>query len=77
MPGAHKMIADDHKPRDAGSTLWLTAGLFNLMVDEQLDSLRGVRQLLAGGEALNLDVLGVPGAANTLPGRDLTVTVRL
>ncbi|NNF93561.1 MAG: amino acid adenylation domain-containing protein, partial [Altererythrobacter sp.] len=42
--------------RDGGvSTLWLTAGLFNLMVDEQLDSLRGVRQLLAGGEALSVD----------------------
>jgi amino acid adenylation domain-containing protein len=35
------------------TTLWLTAGLFNLIVDEQLDSLRGLRQLLAGGEALS------------------------
>ena len=41
--------------RDRGvSTLWLTAALFNQMVDLQLDSLRGVRQLLAGGEALSV-----------------------
>ena len=41
--------------REGGvSTLWLTAGLFNLMVDEQLDNLRGVRQILAGGEALSV-----------------------
>jgi amino acid adenylation domain-containing protein len=36
------------------SVLWLTAALFHLMVDEQLDALRGVRQLLAGGEALSV-----------------------
>ncbi|MBE9060861.1 non-ribosomal peptide synthetase [cf. Phormidesmis sp. LEGE 11477] len=36
------------------TTLWLTAGLFNLMVDEQLDSLTSVRQLLAGGDVLSV-----------------------
>jgi amino acid adenylation domain-containing protein len=37
------------------TTLWLTAGLFNLMVGERLHELKEVRQLLAGG-----DVLSVP-----------------
>jgi amino acid adenylation domain-containing protein len=37
------------------TTLWLTAGLFHLMVDQQLANLTPVKQLLAGG-----DVLSVP-----------------
>jgi len=32
--------------------LWLTAGLFRLMVDERVQDLRSIRQLLAGGEVL-------------------------
>ena len=44
-----------HFIRDRGiTTLWLTAALFSQMVDNQLSSLSGVRQLLAGGEALAL-----------------------
>jgi len=43
------------------TTLWLTAGLFHQMVEEQLDGLRGVRQLLAGG-----DVLSVPHVKKAL-----------
>jgi amino acid adenylation domain-containing protein len=35
------------------TTMWLTAGLFNLMVDHKLDALRSVRQLLAGGDVLS------------------------
>ncbi|MDY7019981.1 MAG: amino acid adenylation domain-containing protein [Cyanobacteriota bacterium] len=35
------------------TTLWLTAGLFHLMVDEQLECFKNVRQLLAGGDILS------------------------
>jgi aspartate racemase len=37
------------------TTLWLTTGLFHLMVNEELERLRGVRQLLAGGEVLSVE----------------------
>jgi acyl-coenzyme A synthetase/AMP-(fatty) acid ligase/acyl carrier protein len=36
------------------TTLWLTAGLFNLMVDQNLEGLRPLRQLVAGGDALSI-----------------------
>jgi amino acid adenylation domain-containing protein len=34
------------------TTMWLTAGLFQAMVEERADDLAGVRQLLAGGDVL-------------------------
>ncbi|HEX2211108.1 MAG TPA: amino acid adenylation domain-containing protein [Longimicrobium sp.] len=34
------------------TTLWLTAGLFQAMADEQLDAFAGVRQLLTGGDVV-------------------------
>ena len=43
------------------TTLWLSAGLFHLMVDERPDDLSGLRQLLAGG-----DVLSVPHVQRAL-----------
>lgn len=36
------------------TTLWLTAGLFHQMVEEQPEALRQVRQLLAGGDVLSV-----------------------
>ena len=36
------------------TTLWLTSALFSQMVDNHCDRLSGVKQLLAGGEALSL-----------------------
>ncbi len=49
------------------TTLWLTSGLFNAMVDERLRDLHPLRQLLAGG-----DVLSVPHVRKAL--RELTET---
>jgi amino acid adenylation domain-containing protein len=39
--------------KDGITILWLSAGLFHKMVENQIQSLRGVRQLLAGGDVLS------------------------
>lgn len=55
-PGFESMAQFGTVLRENGvTTLWLTAGLFHQMVDCEPECLRGVRQLLAGG-----DVLSVP-----------------
>jgi amino acid adenylation domain-containing protein len=65
LNGARLVIAQDGLPslaelgelveREGVTTLWLTAGLFHRAVEEQPAGLRGVRQLLAGGEALSVE----------------------
>jgi amino acid adenylation domain-containing protein len=51
------------------SVLWLTAGLFNQMIESQLPGLRSVRKLLAGGDAIS--PLHLEMAIDGLPGCDL------
>jgi amino acid adenylation domain-containing protein len=48
------------------TTLWLTASLFNAVVDEEVGALAGLEQLLVGGEALSVPHIvraqqGLPG----------------
>lgn len=47
------------------TTLWLTSGLFQLMMDESPESLKGLRHLLAGGDVLS--PFHVRRALETLP----------
>lgn len=48
------------------TSLWLTAGLFHTIVDQRIEALRGLRQLLAGGDVLS--VAHVRKALLALPG---------
>ncbi len=45
----------DYLTRYGITTLWLTAGLFHLMVDERANDLSSLKQLLAGGDVLSAD----------------------
>ncbi len=55
-----------HAVREHGvTTLWLTSGLFQLMMDESPTSLQGLRHLLAGGDVLS--PFHVRRALETLP----------
>lgn len=55
--------------RERVTTLWLTAGLFHLMVDERLEDLKSLRQLLAGGDVLS--VSHIRKFTQTVPGCQL------
>ena len=51
------------------TTLWLTAGLFQVMIEEHAEALKGLRYLLAGGDVLS--VSHVRQALASLPGTTL------
>ena len=55
LPAAHPSFDDIAEAiRVNGvTTLWLTAGLFHLMVESRLDGLRPLRQLIVGGDVLS------------------------
>ena len=63
LHGASLVLAPDGPPdfavlaalirSHAVTTLWLTSGLFNELVDSSPDTLLGVREILAGGDALS------------------------
>jgi len=64
LRGGRCVLTDERVPspaairdaiRDHGvNTMWLTASLFNSIVDEAPDALRGLRELVIGGEALSV-----------------------
>ncbi len=66
-PGLHSLAELGRIIRESAvTTLWLTAGLFHQMVDERLTDLAGLRQWLAGGDALSAPhvrraIAGLPG----------------
>ncbi|NET25242.1 non-ribosomal peptide synthetase, partial [Okeania sp. SIO1I7] len=64
LNGGTLVIMPPHKPSltEIGAavrehqvtTMWLTAGLFQMMVEEQVEDLASLKQLLAGGDVLSL-----------------------
>ncbi|GAA4352174.1 hypothetical protein GCM10023165_41020 [Variovorax defluvii] len=79
LNGGICVVHDEKVPTGAGlartiarhevKTAWLTAGLFNAVVDDDPAQLAGLRQLLTGGEALS--VPHVRRALAALPGTTL------
>lgn len=58
-PGTPSLDVISQHIRDHGvTTLWLTSGLFQLMVEEDIDALRPLQQLLAGGDVLSKHHVG-------------------
>ena len=55
MPQAHPTLDDIGTTIAANgvTTLWLTAGLFHILVEQRLSALSPLRQLLAGGDVLS------------------------
>ncbi|MFA7345296.1 MAG: amino acid adenylation domain-containing protein [Terrimicrobiaceae bacterium] len=69
-PGSYALDSIASCIQDHGvTTLWLTSGLFQAMVDDHLDKLAGLRNLLAGGDVLSIPHLRRAMAA--LPGTRL------
>ena len=64
-PVSHTVLRDLIRSEGI-TTLWLTAGLFHQIVQRDVDTLQGVRQLLAGGDILSKPV--VQRAAERLKG---------
>src|SRR6185369_8029532 len=55
-PGAANLAELGAVLRDEGVTvLWLTAGLFHLMVEQELEALASVSQVVAGGDVLSAE----------------------
>ena len=79
LNGGSCVLHDEDLPTPAGlattintegvTTAWLTAALFNAVVDDDPAHLRGLKQLLVGGEALSLP--HVRRALQTLPHLEL------
>jgi amino acid adenylation domain-containing protein len=68
FPGAVPSLTDLDRSlaRHGVTALWLTAGLFHQVVKHRIESLRPVRQLLAGGDVLS--PVDVNSLLETLPG---------
>ncbi len=71
LPEGHPWPVDlgDYLRRYRVTTLWLTAGLFNTVIDTDPEAIQEIRQLLVGGETLSVE--HVRGALQSLPNSEL------